>query len=98
MDKLKYALIYADYIVAATPHTPETKCLMDKNAITTMKPGVYFVNVARGEVLVGDCLIRVLYDGHLAGTALDMLSDKPLPEDSPSWQVKKSSSLPTLQA
>ena len=82
IDRLKDALRYADYIVVAIPYTAETKYLIDENVIAAMKPGAYFVNVARGEVIVEDDLIRALSNGHLAGAALDVFSQKPLPDDS----------------
>ena len=82
VDKMDNALRYADYVVVAIPYTPKTKNLINENVIASMKPGAYFVNMARGEVIVEDDLVRALSNGHLAGAALDVFSQEPLPDDS----------------
>ena len=88
VDKMDNALRYADYVVVAIPYTPKTKNLINENVIASMKPGAYFVNVARGEVIVEDDLVRALSNGHLAGAALDVFSQEPLPDDSRLWRAK----------
>ncbi len=88
VDEMHDALRDADYVVVAVPYTPQTKCLINENTIAAMKPGAYLVNVARGEVLVEEDLIRALNDGRLAGAALDVFSREPLPPDSRLWETK----------
>ena len=48
-----------------------------------MKPGSYFINTARGEIVVEEDLVEALKSGHLAGAALDVTRSEPIPSDSP---------------
>ena len=48
-----------------------------------MENGAYFINTARGEIIVEDDLVEVLKSGHLAGAALDVTRKEPIPADSP---------------
>jgi D-3-phosphoglycerate dehydrogenase len=41
-----------------------------------MKPGSWFINTSRGEVVNEDALLRALSTGHLSGAALDVLADE----------------------
>ncbi|RKN08953.1 D-2-hydroxyacid dehydrogenase [Streptomyces radicis] len=75
----------ADWVVCAAPLTPETKGMFDADAFALMKPTARFVNVGRGQHVVEDDLADALAGGRLAGAALDVFSDEPLPADSPLW-------------
>jgi len=48
---LKIAVKDADYIVLATPHTPQTERMIDGEIWAATKRGVVFVNIARGQVV-----------------------------------------------
>lgn len=88
VSEMEEALRCADFVALAIPSTPETKALINGERIASMKPGACLVNVARGEALVEEDLIRALESGHLAGAALDVFSQEPLPADSPLWEAK----------
>jgi D-3-phosphoglycerate dehydrogenase len=62
----------ADYVVCLAVATEETENLMDAAAFRRMRPGAYFVNVSRGNLVDEDALARALESGHLGGAALDV--------------------------
>jgi phosphoglycerate dehydrogenase-like enzyme len=84
-EGLKGMLKDCDFVVLALPQTKATECLFDKEMFEAMKPGAYFVNVSRGQLVDEDALIEALTSGRLAGAALDVFSEEPLPADSPLW-------------
>ncbi len=77
------ALPQTDYLVLACPLTPQTRGLIDADALNRIKPGARLVNVARGPVVVEAALVDALRSGRLAGAALDVFDTQPLPADSP---------------
>ena len=61
----------ADYVVCLAAATPATENLMNAQAFAAMKPGAYFINAARGNLVDEDALLAALETGTLAGCALD---------------------------
>jgi phosphoglycerate dehydrogenase-like enzyme len=84
---LHAVLAEADAMVVTVPHTPETERMIDDAAFAAMKPGSAFVNIARGQVIDEDALIRHLRNGHIGYAALDVATIEPLPSDSPLWDM-----------
>lgn len=72
----------ADFITIHTPLTNETKNLINKDTIKTMKDGVYIVNCARGGIINEKDLFDALESGKVAGAALDVFEKEP-PENNP---------------
>ena len=77
----------ADYIVLATPHTPQTEGMIDADFWSATKPGVVFVNIARGQVVDEPALIAALGSGHIGFAGLDVAAKEPLPPGSPLWTM-----------
>ena len=62
----------ADFVVCLATSTPETGNLMDAQAFFSMKPGAFFINASRGELVADAALLQALDSGHIAGCALDV--------------------------
>jgi phosphoglycerate dehydrogenase-like enzyme len=86
-DRLHDALGEADYVAVTLPGTPETRHLIDADAIAAMKPGAYFANVGRGSVVDEGAIVEALRSRHLSGAALDVFEVEPLPQESPLWEL-----------
>lgn len=84
-DRLDDLLGWADFLVIAAPHTPETERLFDTDRLAKMRPSSYLINVGRGAIVVLDDLVAALRAGRLAGAALDVFETEPLPADHPLW-------------
>ena len=62
----------ADYVVCLAVASEETENLMNDAAFAAMKPGAYFINPSRGNLVDEAALARALDGGRLAGCALDV--------------------------
>lgn len=76
-------LARADFITLHAALTPETRGVIDEAAIAKMKPGARLVNCARGALVDEAALVAALRSGHIAGAALDVFVDEPLPPENP---------------
>jgi autoinducer 2 (AI-2) kinase len=68
----------ADMLTLHCPDTPENYGLISAERIRAMKPGAYFLNLARAPIVDDQALYEALRDGHLAGAALDVFADEPV--------------------
>jgi phosphoglycerate dehydrogenase-like enzyme len=87
-DELLAAVRDLDYLVALTPYSPATRHIVNAAIFSAMKPTSYFINLARGGVVDEQALIKALENDQIAGAALDVFNDEPLPEDHPLWSMK----------
>jgi glyoxylate reductase len=76
-DDLHRALAGADVVTLHCPLTPETRHLIDADALAAMKPTAVLVNTARGPVVDERALVAALERGALAGAALDVFEHEP---------------------
>ncbi len=76
-----------DWLVIACPLTDETRGLVSKDLLAKLKPGAHVINIGRGEVVDESALIDAVRSGHVAGAYLDVVSQEPLPPDSPLWDL-----------
>lgn len=82
---LHAVLAQADHVAVTVPLTPATIHLIDGRALGAMRPTAYLINVSRGRVVEEAALVDALRAGRLAGAALDVFEEEPLPAESPLW-------------
>lgn len=63
--------------------TSATRHLVDGPFLSRMKKGALLINTSRGEIVDTAALVTALQAGHLAGAALDVFEEEPLPPDHP---------------
>ncbi len=73
----------ADFLTLHVPLTASTRGMVGAERLRRMKPSAFLVNAARGGVVDEDALARALKEGWIAGAALDVFREEPLPESSP---------------
>ena len=88
IEALHSLLEESDFVVVALPLTEETYHLVDEMAFDSMKPTAYLINVGRGELVDQDALVTALREKKVAGAALDVFEEEPLPADNPLWDFK----------
>lgn len=88
VGELKSAVQTFDYLVVLTPYSRATHHLVDEAVLAAMKPGSYIINVARGDVIDETALIDALNNDRIAGAALDVFHEEPLPKGHPFWSMR----------
>jgi phosphoglycerate dehydrogenase-like enzyme len=73
----------ADVVSFHVVLTNETRFMMDEAELALCKKGATIINTARGKVIREEALARSIASGQIAGAALDVFEDEPLPMDSP---------------
>jgi phosphoglycerate dehydrogenase-like enzyme len=85
IERLDVALAEADFVVVATPVTPQTQRLFNAARFAAMKKTAYFINVGRGILVDTEALIEALREKRIAGAAIDVTEVEPLPPEHPLW-------------
>jgi D-2-hydroxyacid dehydrogenase (NADP+) len=96
--KLDEVLPQADFVVLAAPETPETRKMIGAREFALMKPSAYFLNVSRGALVDEPALISALTKRKIAGAALDVASQEPLPPENPLWKLDNAFITPHMSA
>ncbi|KRM57049.1 hypothetical protein C5L31_001550 [Secundilactobacillus malefermentans] len=76
VDSMDELYAKADVISLHAPATKENEHLLNDDAFSKMKDGVWILNPARGALIDTDALIRALDNGKVAGVALDVYEDE----------------------
>lgn len=77
----------SDFISLHTPLTPDTRHMIDSEALSKMKPGAVLINTSRGPVVDLDALYEALKERRLFAAALDVTEPEPLPFDHPLYTL-----------
>lgn len=87
-DELDTLLPDTDILVMALPSTGETKNILSAERIALLPPTAYVVNVGRGSAIDQPALVEALNAGKLAGAALDVFAEEPVPAGDPVWTAQ----------
>ena len=86
-DKIDEVLPVADFLYLAVPETEETKGLINKTRLDSLKPTCGIVNIGRHSVLDYEALRIKLTNNEIAGAILDVFSHEPISRDSKLWET-----------
>ena len=84
---LEDLLSESDFVSLHAPFTRETKGMMGESEFRKMKPTAYLINTSRGAVVNEEALLKALHEKWIAGAALDVMVEEPLPVTSPLMQA-----------
>jgi phosphoglycerate dehydrogenase-like enzyme len=84
-EALDALLPRADFVILTVPHTPATEGFMHRVRFQRMKRSAFFINIGRGMTTKLDDLVAALNAGEIAGAALDVFEQEPLPAEHPLW-------------
>ena len=87
MERLDSLLGESDFAVIAAPHTPKTEKLFNAARLARMKRNACLINIGRGAIVVLDDLVEALRAGIIAGAALDVYEQEPLPRGHALWKL-----------
>ena len=77
-----------DFVVVTAPQVNGAPPIISETVLAAMKKTAVLVNVARGAVVDEAALITALSSGKIAGAALDVFKQEPLPPTSPLWNLE----------
>jgi phosphoglycerate dehydrogenase-like enzyme len=86
-EALQSMLKECDFVVVTLPKTPVTQNMIGAEEISVLKPTAFLVDVSRGSVVDHNALIPALKEHKIAGAALDVYPEEPLPPDNPLWKL-----------
>jgi len=88
LDRLLIVAREVDFFIIVIPLTPETRMMVRAEVLAAMKPTAFPLNLARGAVVDEKALIQALESRTIAGAALDVFNEEPLPQGHPFWKMK----------
>jgi phosphoglycerate dehydrogenase-like enzyme len=86
-EALRSMMKDCDFVVVTVPKTPATNDLIGAEELAVLKPSAYLIDISRGGIVDHTALINALKDRKIAGAALDVYPEEPLPSESPLWKL-----------
>ena len=86
-EALDAVLPRADFVILTVPHTPATEGFFNAGKFRLMKSSAFFINIGRGMTTKLDDLVAALESGEIAGAALDVYDQEPLPAEHRLWSM-----------
>lgn len=80
----------SDFISLHLPLTPQTEAFIGKRELSLMNEEAFLINTARGKIVQEKALVEALKNEEIAGAALDVFWQEPLPEDHPLLELDES--------
>jgi D-3-phosphoglycerate dehydrogenase len=78
-----------DLVTVHVPLSRETRGLLGRRELASMRPGSLLVQTSRGGVVDEDALVDALRSGHLAGAGIDVYKTEPPPQDHPFFSMEQ---------
>jgi glyoxylate/hydroxypyruvate reductase A len=85
-DQLQAFLRQTEFLVILLPLTDQTHGIVNQDFLGSLPRGAFIINAGRGPLIVDRDLLAALDRGHIAGAALDVFNQEPLPAESPYWK------------
>jgi len=92
--ELDALLAQSDFVSVHCPANDETKGMFNQDLFAKMKKGAFFINTARGALVVEEHLAAALESGHLGGAGLDVFEHEPTSTDNPLFKFDNVSLTP----
>lgn len=86
-EQLPEHLPGTDVLVLVLPHDPATERALNRERLDALPQRALVVNVGRGSTVDEDALVDALGAGSIAGAAIDVAAQEPLPAESPLWSA-----------
>ncbi len=85
---IKSMMKECDFVVVTVPRTKETHHLIAEEELAVLKPTSFIIDVSRGGIIKNAALKTALQEKKIAGAALDVFEQEPLPKDSSLWDTQ----------
>ncbi len=87
IQALKSMLKECDFVIVALPLSALTRGLIGAEELAAMQPTAFLIDFSRGGIVDQTALAEMLLNKKLAGAALDVFPEEPLPSSNPLWRL-----------
>jgi phosphoglycerate dehydrogenase-like enzyme len=87
IQAIKSMVKECDFVSVAVPLYPATRGLINAEVLASLKPTAFLIDFSRGGITDHAALAAALQEKKLAGAALDVFPEEPLPPTSPLWRL-----------